>query len=93
MDVTNFFFGKNHPLEDLGGGIKRRMAAYNENAMCVEVHFDTGAVAALPRTSGGEGLEVRCGGGCCGGLGRGFHCISVLLPLPLCECLGVGALY
>lgn len=47
MDVTNFFYGKDHELEDLGGGIKRKMAAYNDNAMCVEVHFEEGAVAAL----------------------------------------------
>ncbi|WP_330998941.1 cupin domain-containing protein [Mangrovicoccus algicola] len=47
MDIRNFFYGKDHELEDLGGGIRRRMAAFNDNAMCVEVHFDTGAVAAL----------------------------------------------
>ena len=47
MDVTNFFYGKDNELEDLGGGIKRRMAAYNDNVMCVEVHFEKGAVAAL----------------------------------------------
>ncbi|MFD0979187.1 MULTISPECIES: cupin domain-containing protein [Tropicimonas] len=47
MDVTNFCYGKDHELEDLGGGIKRRMAIFADNAMVVEVHFEKGAVAAL----------------------------------------------
>lgn len=47
MDVTNFCFGKDYELEDLGGGIKRRMAIHSDNAMVVEVHFEKGAVAAL----------------------------------------------
>lgn len=47
MDVQNFCFGKDHELEDLGGGIKRRMAIYADNAMVVEVHFEKGAVAAI----------------------------------------------
>lgn len=47
MDIINFCFGKDHKLEDLGGGIKRRMAIHADNAMVVEVHFETGAVAAV----------------------------------------------
>lgn len=30
---------------ELGGGQRRKIRAYNENAMLVEVGFDTGAVA------------------------------------------------
>ena len=31
---------------DLGGGSGRKILAYNENLMAVEVHFETGAVGA-----------------------------------------------
>lgn len=31
---------------ELGGGQRRKIRAYNENAMLVEVGFDTGAVGA-----------------------------------------------
>jgi quercetin dioxygenase-like cupin family protein len=47
MDVTNFCFGKDHELVDLGGGISRRMAIHADNAMVVEVHFEKDAVAAI----------------------------------------------
>jgi len=47
MDVTNYFPANAGTLEDLGGGIKRKITAYNDNLMCVEVHFETGAVGAL----------------------------------------------
>lgn len=32
------------PQKDLGNGLKRRVLAYTENLMIVEVHFDTDAV-------------------------------------------------
>ena len=35
---------------ELGGGQRRKIRAYNENAMLVEVSFDTGAVGAAIRT-------------------------------------------
>ncbi|GAB4384686.1 cupin domain-containing protein [Albidovulum sp.] len=47
MEVRNCFPGAELALEDLGGGIKRKVAAFNDNLMCVEVHFEKGAVAAL----------------------------------------------
>ncbi len=47
MDITNYFIGNEIPLEDLGGGVKRRITAYNDNLMCVEVHFEKGAIGAL----------------------------------------------
>jgi len=47
MDVTNYFPADARQLEDLGGGIKRKITAYNDNLMCVEVHFETGAVGAM----------------------------------------------
>lgn len=47
MDVKNYFLGREAELEDVGGGIKRKVTAYNDNLMCVEVHFEKGAVGAL----------------------------------------------
>ena len=47
MDITNFCFGKDHELEDLGGGVSRRMGIFADNVMVAEVHFETGAVGAV----------------------------------------------
>ncbi|KEO60408.1 cupin domain-containing protein [Thioclava indica] len=47
MDVTNYFPGDEMNLIDLGDGIKRKVTAYSDNLMCVEVHFEEGAVGAL----------------------------------------------
>ncbi|MBS6644765.1 cupin domain-containing protein [Clostridium sp. chh4-2] len=37
---------KNIELTDLGGGVVRKVLAYSENLMSVELHFDKGAVGA-----------------------------------------------
>ncbi len=37
---------KNIALTDLGGGVVRKVLAYSENLMTVELHFDKGAVGA-----------------------------------------------
>ncbi|MFN1531887.1 cupin domain-containing protein [Vibrio jasicida] len=42
-----FVFNKGIALEDLGDGIKRKVLAYSDNMMSVEVYFDKGAVGAL----------------------------------------------
>jgi quercetin dioxygenase-like cupin family protein len=47
MTVKNLFPAKDNKLVDAGGGLTRKVAAYNDNVMCVEVHFETGTVAAL----------------------------------------------
>jgi quercetin dioxygenase-like cupin family protein len=47
MEVKNFFLSSDCELEDLGNGIKRKITAYHENLMCVEVHFEEGAVGTL----------------------------------------------
>ena len=47
MEITNFFPSGDTELEDLGNGVKRRITAYNDNLMCVEVHFEKGAIGAL----------------------------------------------
>ena len=47
MTVKNYFPGSENKLFDAGGGLTRKVGAYNDNLMCVEVHFETGTVAAL----------------------------------------------
>jgi len=47
MEIKNFFPGDVIETEDLGDGVKRKITAYNDNLMCVEVHFEKGAVGAL----------------------------------------------
>lgn len=47
MEVKNYFSGGELELEDLGGGVKRKITACHDNLMCVEVHFEKGAVGAL----------------------------------------------
>lgn len=47
MTVKNFFPGNENRLVDVGGGLTRKVAAYDQNMMCVEVHFEQGTVAAL----------------------------------------------
>lgn len=42
-----FVFNKDIALEDLGDGIKRKVLAYSDNMMSVEVYFEKGAVGAL----------------------------------------------
>ena len=42
-----FVHNENVQLEDLGGGVSRKIMAYSENVMGVEVHFEDGAVGAL----------------------------------------------
>lgn len=47
MELKNYFPGDQIELEDLGGGLKRKITAYHDNLMCVEVHFEKGAIGAL----------------------------------------------
>lgn len=42
-----FVFAKDRGFEDQGGGVKRRILAYGDNMMQVEVHFEKGAVGAV----------------------------------------------
>ncbi len=42
-----FVFGSECALEQAGDGVKRRVLAYGDNLMAVEVHFETNAVGAL----------------------------------------------
>ncbi|SMY06353.1 cupin domain-containing protein [Flavimaricola marinus] len=44
--TKNYFPANENELVDVGGGLTRKVAAYNDNVMCVEVHFEAGTVAA-----------------------------------------------
>ncbi|MBR2465814.1 MAG: cupin domain-containing protein [Clostridia bacterium] len=42
-----FVFGQELDFEELGGGVKRKILAYGDDLMQVEVHFEKGAVGAM----------------------------------------------
>lgn len=42
-----FVYTQKIPFEDLGNGVKRKILAYSENIMAVEVHFEQGAIGPL----------------------------------------------
>ena len=44
---ANVVFHKDAPLNDLGGGTSRRVLAYTENLMIVEVNFEAGSVGSV----------------------------------------------
>ena len=45
---ANVVFHADAPLQDLGGGVSRRVLAYTESLMIVEVHFAAGGVGSVP---------------------------------------------
>ncbi|GAA0178904.1 cupin domain-containing protein [Clostridium sediminicola] len=47
MDIKNYFINSDTKLEDLGNGVKRKILAYHDNLMVVEVHFEENAVGAI----------------------------------------------
>ena len=47
MELKHFFYNNDAPLEDLGNGLKRKVLAYHENLMMVEVYFEKGAVGEI----------------------------------------------
>lgn len=42
-----FIYNQEVALEDLGSGVSRKILAYSENIMSVEVHFEKGAVGPM----------------------------------------------
>ena len=42
-----FVFSDSIEFEDVGGGVKRKILAYGDNLMQVEVHFEKGSVGAV----------------------------------------------
>lgn len=47
MDIQHYFMNDEIELIDLGEGIQRKVLAYHDNLMVVEVSFEKGAVGAL----------------------------------------------
>lgn len=47
MDIQHYFLNKDIELKDLGDGIKRKVLAYHDNLMVVEVYFEEGAIGVL----------------------------------------------
>ena len=46
MTVKNYFPANKNQLFDAGGGLTRKVGAWNDNLMVVEVYFEKGTVAA-----------------------------------------------
>ena len=44
---ANVVYQKDVPLRDLGGGVTRRVLAYSEQLMIVEVNFEAGGVGSV----------------------------------------------
>lgn len=44
---ANVVFHRDVPLKDLGGGVSRRVLAYTEQLMIVEVNFEAGGVGTV----------------------------------------------
>ncbi|WPC75370.1 cupin domain-containing protein [Vibrio porteresiae] len=42
-----FVFNKDIKLDDLGDGVSRKILAYSDNIMSVEVHFEKGAIGPM----------------------------------------------
>ena len=47
METQNFFLSKDLQEVDVAQGMKRKIVAYNDNLMMVEIHFKKGTVAAM----------------------------------------------
>lgn len=45
--IKNFYMNEEIEAEDLGEGVSRKILAYSENMMAVEITFKTGAVGKL----------------------------------------------
>ena len=57
----NVVYHKDVALKDLGGGVSRRVLAYNEQLMIVEVNFETGGVGAVHTHPHHQNTYVRSG--------------------------------
>jgi quercetin dioxygenase-like cupin family protein len=42
-----FVYNEDVKLQDLGAGVSRKVLAYSDNIMAVEVHFEKGSVGAM----------------------------------------------
>ena len=46
-EVKNYFYNADIPFEDLGNGLKRKVLAYHDSLMAVEVYLDKGAEGVM----------------------------------------------
>ncbi|WP_413701277.1 hypothetical protein ACLKMH_06210 [Psychromonas sp. KJ10-10] len=51
MEIKNIFKSEEGTFVDCGGGLRRKVTAYNDNLMVVEVHFETGTHACCSFSS------------------------------------------
>ena len=58
---ANVVFHKDAALNDLGGGTSRRVLAYTENLMIVEVNFEAGSVGSVHTHSHCQNTYVKSG--------------------------------
>jgi quercetin dioxygenase-like cupin family protein len=47
MELKHYFYNTDALFENLGNGVKRKVLAYHENLMVVEVYFEEGAVGEI----------------------------------------------
>lgn len=47
MEIKNYFLGKDIKIEDVHEGVSRKIVAYNDNLMAVEVYFEKGGIGPI----------------------------------------------
>ena len=58
---ASVIYEKNVPLKDLGGGVTRRVLAYSEGLMMVEVNFQAGGVGSVHTHPHAQNTYVKSG--------------------------------
>ena len=58
---ANVIYSKDIPLKDLGGGVTRRVLAYQPGLMIVEVNFEKGGVGSVHTHPHCQNTYVRSG--------------------------------
>ena len=58
---ANVVYQKDVPLKELGGGVTRRVLAYSENLMIVEVNFEVGGVGSVHTHPHSQNTYVKSG--------------------------------
>lgn len=47
MEIKNYFLNSDMEIEDLGNGVSRKILAYSNKLMAVEVYFEKGAIGEI----------------------------------------------
>ena len=58
---ASVIYEKDVPLKDLGGGVTRRVLAYSEGLMMVEVNFEAGGVGSVHTHPHAQNTFVKSG--------------------------------